>query len=97
MDTLKIDRAFIIDILSEKGRAMVETIIKIAKTLELHTVAEGVETESQLAELKNLGCGEIQGFLLSKPLPAEQIEGLLGEAARHNLIDQALPVNNFVI
>lgn len=97
VDTLKIDRSFVIDIHSEKGRAMVETIIKIAQTLNLHTVAEGVETVTQLTELRNLNCGEIQGFLLGKPMLPEQIEVLLAEAARHNLIDQVMPVNNFVI
>ncbi len=97
VDTLKIDRAFVIDIQSEKGRAMVEAIIKIAQTLKLHTVAEGVETVTQLTELRNLNCGEIQGFLLGKPMLSEQVEVLLTEAERHNLIDQIMPANNFVI
>lgn len=97
VDTLKIDRAFVIDIHSEKGRAMVEAIIKIAQTLKLHTVAEGVETVTQLTELRNLNCGEIQGFLLGKPMLPEQVEVLLTESERHNLIDQIMPANNFVI
>lgn len=97
VDTLKIDRAFVLDMHTEKGRAMVETIIKIAQTLGLHTVAEGVETESQLAMLRSLECGEAQGFLLSKPLPAEEVKVLLQTAARHNVFDQIQPVVNFVI
>lgn|GEM_PF-3458187 len=68
VDMLKIDRSFIIDMETAQGKAMVETIIGIARNLDLHTVAEGVETEAQLTMLQHLGCQNVQGYLLSKPL-----------------------------
>ena len=68
VDMLKIDRSFVIDMETPQGKAMVETIIGIAENLDLHTVAEGVETETQLVMLQHLGCQNVQGYLLSKPL-----------------------------
>ncbi|OLO27856.1 hypothetical protein BTR23_19360 [Alkalihalophilus pseudofirmus] len=71
--TLKIDQSFIRDLMSnEKDRAIVSTIINLAKNLKLEVVAEGVETEDALNFLKNEQCDVMQGYYYSKPLPAEQ-------------------------
>ena len=74
VDTLKIDRAFVIEIDKPEGVALVSTIIALAHALQLKVVAESVETEQQLRQLLSLNCDEMQGFLFSKPVPAEVFE-----------------------
>jgi EAL domain-containing protein (putative c-di-GMP-specific phosphodiesterase class I) len=75
VDTLKIDRSFVIDMTeSPEGLALVSTIINLAHSLKLKVVAEGVETEEQSSLLRLLNCDEMQGYLFSKPLPAETFE-----------------------
>jgi diguanylate cyclase (GGDEF)-like protein/PAS domain S-box-containing protein len=75
VDTLKIDRSFVIDMTaSPEGLALVSTIINLAHSLRLNVVAEGVETEEQSRLLRLLSCDEVQGYLFSKPLPAEVFE-----------------------
>jgi diguanylate cyclase (GGDEF)-like protein/PAS domain S-box-containing protein len=75
VDTLKIDRSFIIDMVSgEEGLVLVSTIISLAHALKLKVVAEGVETHEQLRLLRSLSCDEYQGFLFGKPVPAEIFE-----------------------
>jgi EAL domain-containing protein (putative c-di-GMP-specific phosphodiesterase class I) len=70
VDTLKIDRSFVTDITAgPEGLALVSTIIKLAHSLKLKVVAEGVETEEQSRLLRLLDCDEMQGFLFSKPVP----------------------------
>ncbi len=74
-DTLKIDISFVNDMtVSPQGLALVSTIIGLAHALKLKVVAEGVETEEQQRLLHLLGCDEMQGFLFSKPVPAEIFE-----------------------
>jgi diguanylate cyclase (GGDEF)-like protein len=76
--TLKIDRSFIHDITADQGDAeIVKTIIAMARGLKLAVIAEGVETKEQLAFLRGHGCEAVQGYLLSRPLPADQIPRLL--------------------
>jgi diguanylate cyclase (GGDEF)-like protein len=73
--TLKIDRSFVIEMTTApEGLALVSTIINLAHSLKLKVVAEGVETEEQSRLLRLLACDEMQGFLFSKPLPAEIFE-----------------------
>ena len=74
IDTLKIDRSFI-DQLGENGqsRAVVRSITALAQALGLSTVAEGVETRSQLDSLRALGCNEVQGYLFARPMPADDL------------------------
>ena len=73
LDELKIDRAFIMEIKGPEDRAAIITaIIAMAHGLELTVVAEGVETESQLAFLRAQHCDEFQGYLKSKPIPADE-------------------------
>jgi EAL domain-containing protein (putative c-di-GMP-specific phosphodiesterase class I) len=69
IDTIKIDRSFIACLDgTEKKSAIIRTIVALAKELGLETVAEGVETGSQLDEIQGTQCGLVQGFLLSRPL-----------------------------
>jgi diguanylate cyclase (GGDEF)-like protein len=75
LDTLKIDRTFVTDMVaSSDGKALVAVIINLAHALKLNVVAEGVETEQQLRELRLLGCDEMQGFLFGEPVPAAMFE-----------------------
>ena len=78
VDTLKIDRSFVIDMTAgPEGMALVSTIISLAHSLSLKVVAEGVETEEQSRLLRLLNCDEIQGYVFSKPVPVEAFEQLL--------------------
>lgn len=75
---LKIDKSFIDGILiNEKNRKIVETIIHVARTMEMNVVAEGIETEAQRQLLAELGCDYLQGYLFSRPLPAQQVPWLV--------------------
>jgi diguanylate cyclase (GGDEF)-like protein/PAS domain S-box-containing protein len=75
VDTLKIDRSFVIDMTaSPEGLALVATIINLAHSLKLKVVAEGVETDEQSRLLRLLNCDEMQGYLFSKPVPSEMFE-----------------------
>ena len=78
VDHLKIDMSFIRDIgTSDNRTAVVSSIIDIAHNLQLSAIAEGVETPEQLAFLVANECDAIQGYLFSKPLPADEFAGLL--------------------
>lgn len=71
LDVLKIDRGFVRDILSDSSDAViVETIISMAKHLNIQVIAEGVETAEQLAFLKLKGCSTFQGYYFDQPLTA---------------------------
>jgi diguanylate cyclase (GGDEF)-like protein/PAS domain S-box-containing protein len=85
IDTLKIDRSFITGTPeSSDDCAITGAITSMAKQLELKVIAEGVETQAQLDFLTFLECDEIQGFLFSKPLPAEEFLALMqAESAGH--------------
>ena len=72
LNTLKIDKAFVDDSSSAVGKAMIDTIITIARNLSLSTVAEGVETEAQREFMKEMKCDVLQGYLYSKPLSAQE-------------------------
>ena len=83
IDTLKIDRSFVKDLHTDLDDAAIcAAILAMAQQLGLNVVAEGVETKEQLAFLRLHGCNQIQGFLCSKPLPAEQFAVLLREIAK---------------
>lgn len=87
LDVLKIDRSFVDESTTSKEDSQIcSTIINLAESLDLQTVAEGVETQTQYQLLKNKGCNMFQGFYLSKPLSAEQIVDLLKSVKSDNLV-----------
>jgi len=78
INKLKIDRSFVNNIgTTPENDSIIRTIISLAKSLNLRTVAEGVETEEQLEFIRQAGVDQAQGFLLSRPQPLENIETLL--------------------
>ncbi len=79
-DSLKIDRSFVNNV-SESGEnsEILQTIISLAKNLKMSVIAEGIETETQLHLLQNLGCDYGQGYLLARPLTAENMDKALYE------------------
>jgi diguanylate cyclase (GGDEF)-like protein len=80
LDELKIDRSFIRGMSeSDKSRAIVATIIFLAQSLNLSTVAEGIEKKEELAYLRGLGCQEYQGFLFSPAVPSVEIVKLISQ------------------
>jgi len=80
VETLKIDRSFIIGMLTDPNTMMlIQTMITLAHSLRLKVVAEGVETEEQAKMLRLLRCDELQGFLFSKPMPIEDVTPQLRE------------------
>lgn len=92
VDTLKIDRSFISSLLAgSRDEAIVRAIISLAQSLELKVVAEGVETNPQLACLLNFDCDEAQGYLFSRPVPSGVFEMLLRENPRYLLPKQNVP------
>lgn len=81
---LKLDPSFINDIdINHKTRGITQAIIELAHVLELNVVAEGVETEGQRKMLVDLGCDQMQGFLISRPLPEERLIVLLKNLNLH--------------
>ena len=86
IDILKLDMSFIRNMRSnqEKDIRILELMIDIARYLHVPVVAEGVETEEQMNQLKKLGCDMIQGYYFSKPVPAEEFEQFIREELEHN-------------
>jgi EAL domain-containing protein (putative c-di-GMP-specific phosphodiesterase class I) len=79
LDVLKIDRFFVKDLPNAPANeALIGSILALCKGLNLGAVAEGVETREQLESLRALGCHIVQGYFISRPVPAEQIIELLG-------------------
>jgi diguanylate cyclase len=94
IDSLKIDKSFVTEIgSSEQDVAIVSAVVTMARSLGLRTLAEGAETEAQLATLRGLGCDCVQGYVVARPLPAaefsqwmrafEQGSGLITQATPH--------------
>ncbi|MEI6985415.1 MAG: EAL domain-containing protein [Rhodospirillaceae bacterium] len=81
LETIKIDRSFIEEVASVSADAeIVKAIISMGHALRLRVVAEGVETVQQLAALRHMGCDEIQGYLFSPPVSADELLSLLANA-----------------
>jgi diguanylate cyclase (GGDEF)-like protein/PAS domain S-box-containing protein len=81
IDTLKIDRSFIYDLENDPSdRAIVQTILNIARNLKVSVIAEGVETEVQSLMLRQLGCHAYQGYLFGTPMPLEKFEAWFASA-----------------
>jgi diguanylate cyclase len=86
LDALKIDRSFVASLASTPGHAIVQCVIDLAHRIGLRVVAEGVESEAQLAILRGLGCDEVQGHVLGKPLAAaDVIPWLIAQADHRSL------------
>lgn len=93
IDKLKIDRSFVNDIMDDPDdAAIVAAIINMSRGLRLTTIAEGVETAEQYHRLKELGCGELQGFYIARPMPAAEFEAWLisGSVADRAKVDESL-------
>jgi len=81
VDILKIDRSFVADTSAAgSGNALLEAIVAMAKSMGLEVIPEGIEEHAQLSRLRAMGCHIGQGFLLSRPEPAEAIEVLLSSS-----------------
>ena len=76
---LKIDQSFVQDLSTETNVVITKAIVSLAKTLKIKTVVEGVETEAQKNFMKALGCDVMQGYLFSKPLPANEVTKLISK------------------
>jgi EAL domain-containing protein (putative c-di-GMP-specific phosphodiesterase class I) len=73
-DKIKIDRSFISDLSGKRdGEAIIRAIAGLGKSLGMTTVAEGVETADQMARIRAEGCTDVQGYLISKPVPAAEV------------------------
>ena len=98
VDELKIDRSFVVGLAADdpsNSRALIRSIAGLGATLSLRVVAEGVETQEQLAELRDLGCQVAQGYFISRPLPAPELDTWLRrakgpKAVRLALVDPAV-------
>jgi EAL domain-containing protein (putative c-di-GMP-specific phosphodiesterase class I) len=78
LDCLKVDRAFVdlVDLDAEQRR-FTQAVLRLGADLGMSVVAEGVERPEQLAELQAMGCPYVQGYLLSRPVPADELRPLL--------------------
>jgi predicted signal transduction protein with EAL and GGDEF domain len=74
---IKLDRGFVARAAAERGRRIIEAALSIGRAADLGVVAEGVETEEQLELLRECGCRYVQGYLLGRPAPPEQLASLL--------------------
>jgi EAL domain-containing protein (putative c-di-GMP-specific phosphodiesterase class I) len=82
-DIVKIDRAFVRGLgVSPEDTALVAAILSMAAALNLAVTAEGIETEDQLAALRELKCNQVQGFYLARPMPAADMRSLVTESPR---------------
>lgn len=80
LDYLKIDRSFVTGMADgSENEEIVRTIVALAKALRLSIIAEGIETRTQLYNLRELGCEFGQGYLFSRPLPVNQIDAILSD------------------
>lgn len=95
VDRIKIDKSFVQELTVKetcpRARAMVEAMVALARALGIRTVAEGIETETQFALVKELGCDAVQGYFIGKPMPASRIDpnaemrfGGAGASSLHN-------------
>ena len=80
IDVLKIDQSFVRRLGRDaQANALCETMVSIGRTLNISVVAEGVETQEQLLQLQRMGCDQVQGYLISPPMPPEKLQKLFGQ------------------
>jgi diguanylate cyclase (GGDEF)-like protein/PAS domain S-box-containing protein len=78
LTAIKIDRSFVAGVCDHpEDRAIIAAMVGMAGALELEVVAEGVETEEQLAAMRTIGCNKVQGYLIARPLPPSEVSGWL--------------------
>ena len=76
---IKVDRSFVQGVDQEtKDAAITANLVTLAHALGVLAIAEGIESDSQLASLRNLGCDLAQGYLFARPLPADDVRTVLG-------------------
>jgi C_GCAxxG_C_C family probable redox protein len=97
-DVIKLDKKFMDNMMnSDKGKTILEHVISMAEDMGLGIVAEGVETKEQVELLKKIGCGDVQGFYYSKPMPEEEFFDILksdrGVEATEKPVDNETPKN----
>ena len=86
-DKIKIDRTFVAGLEpGDESTAIIRAVVGLGHSLGMSTTAEGVETEAQLAAVREQGCNEVQGFLFSPPLPASSVPALLGTAIPERML-----------
>ena len=91
-DKIKIDRSFVAGAGDETGQnAIIRAITALGVSLGMETIAEGVETAGQLDRIRAEGCNSVQGYLFSRPIPVEGIEGLLAEFAGRRAVPALMP------
>ena len=82
VDVIKIDPSFVSGIGQDATLTMLtRTIVQVGRDLGMQVVAEGIESPAQLAELREMGCGYGQGFLLARPMAVSGVEALIGTGA----------------
>jgi EAL domain-containing protein (putative c-di-GMP-specific phosphodiesterase class I) len=90
-DGLKIDRSFVANLTTDPTDATIATgLIHIARGLRLEVMAEGIETQEQLAFLREHGCRYMQGYLFAKPVAREEFQAFLDEAPWEDALEEGL-------
>ncbi len=90
-DALKIDRSFIEGVAtSEASAALIHTLVQLGKTLDIETLAEGIEDQAQLQTLQREHCDQGQGFLFARPLDVRGVEALLDAASAASIPNDRL-------
>jgi len=98
IDQMKIDRSFVTDIVTDPGAATIATsVIALAHRMRVGVVAEGVETEAQAGYLRQNGCDEMQGYLFSKPIPAEEFAELVRQGKHLPIPEAPLQLRTLLI
>lgn len=83
-DKIKIDRSFVVDILSDKGAAaIIQAITTLASALDMEVLAEGVEESEQVESLLQNGCNNIQGYLMSRPVPVGKVKEIIDNLSNY--------------
>lgn len=82
IDVLKIDKSFVDEIGDARGEKVIQSILWLARALDMEVTAEGVETKAQFDFLRDLGCDAVQGYYFARPMPAAEFEKRLGGEKR---------------